>query len=64
MWLTLFVQEPTLRATKYLPDIIQLQQYLYHKYLYRIEKRKAKNFTVGKFLDGFKSGMNVTVPNM
>lgn len=43
-------EEPGLRATKYLPEIVQLQHLLYDKYNYRMDQRVAQETTVAQFL--------------
>lgn len=40
------LQEVKLRATQYLPDIIQLQQILYKQYNYTIDEEEASKMTV------------------
>ena len=43
-------QEPSLRATQYLPDIIRLQQRLYDCFHRRLDRKDASRFTIGDFL--------------
>lgn len=40
------MQEVKLRATKYLPDIIQLQQRLFKKYNYKVDEEDVSQMTV------------------
>jgi len=40
------LQEIKLRATQYLPDIIQLQQILYKQYNYAVDEEEASKMTV------------------
>ena len=45
-----------LRATKYLPDVIKLQQFLYDTYHHRLDRADAKAQTIGDFLEKLKNG--------
>ena len=42
----IILQEVKLRATQYLPDIIQLQQILYKQYNYTVDEEEASKMTV------------------
>ena len=50
-------QEPILRATQYIPGIVQLQQQLHDLYHRRLDKTEAAQITVGDFVRGLKIGM-------
>ena len=50
-------QEPILRATQYIPGIVQLQQQLHDLYHRRLDKTKAAQITVGDFVTGLKIGV-------
>ena len=50
-------QEPILRATQYIPGIVQLQQQLHDLYHRRLDKTDAAQITVGDFVRGLKIGM-------
>ena len=52
-------QEPVLRATQYLPDIVRLQQCLYDAFHHRLDKKEAVTQTVREFLDNLISGKNM-----
>ena len=52
-----FTQEPSLRATQYLPDIVKLQRSLYDAFNHRLDRNIAKTHTIDKFLRGLRSGM-------
>ena len=45
-----------MRATKYLPDVIKLQQFLYDIYHHRLDQADAKAQTIGDFLEKLKNG--------
>ena len=48
------MQEPSLRATQYLPDIVKLQRSLYDTFHLRSDRRKAdEKKTIGQFLKEF-----------
>ena len=49
-------QEPVLRATRYLPDIVKLQHSLFNLFHRRAGKENAKDQTIGSFFKGIKSG--------
>lgn len=44
------MQEPNLRATQYLPDIVRLQCYLYDTFNFHLDRRKAMSTTIGQFI--------------
>ena len=44
-----------MRATKYLPEIVRFQHYLYDKYNYRLDSKEASRTSVGKFLSEAKN---------
>jgi len=46
------LQEIKLRATQYLPDIIQLQQILYKQYNYTVDEEEASKMTVSDLKSG------------
>ena len=46
------LQEIKLRATQYLPDIIQLQQFLFKRYNYNLDEEEASQLTVEDLLSG------------
>ena len=50
------LQEPNLRATQYLPDIVRLQQYLYDRFHHRLDRKEARRMTIGEFLQSRKHG--------
>ena len=52
-------QEPVLRATQYLPDIVRLQQCLYDAFHHRLDKKEAVTQTVREFLENLISGKNM-----
>ena len=54
-------QEPILRATQYIPGIVQLQQQFYDLYHRRLDKTEAAQITVGDFVRGLKIGMLIYV---
>ena len=39
-----------LRATQYLPDIVQLQKKLFQEFHHRIDHNKAQQQTIGQFI--------------
>ncbi len=45
------LQEPNLRATKYIPDLQQLQQRLHDRFHHRIDAQQAASLTLGEFLE-------------
>ena len=49
-------QEPNLRATQYLPDIVRLQQCLYDSFHHRLDRKEARRMTIGEFLQSRKHG--------
>jgi len=49
-------EEPNLRATQYLPDIVRLQQYLYDSFHHRLDRREARTMTIGEFLQSRQHG--------
>ena len=51
------IQELSLRATQYLPDIVKLQQCLYDSFHHRMDRTEAKRLTIGEFLEKLQSGM-------
>ena len=53
-------QEPNLRATQYLPDIVRLQQCLYDSFHYRLDRGEARRMTIGEFLQSRKHGEPLT----
>ena len=53
----ILMQEPSLRATQYLPDIVKLQQCLYDSFHHRLDRTDAKTLTIGDFLEKLSSGM-------
>ena len=55
-YVLLHPQEPNLRATQYLPDIVRLQQCLYDSSHHRLDRREARRMTIGDFLQLRKRG--------
>ena len=55
------VQEPVLRATLYLPDIVKLQHSLFNLFHRRVGKENAKDQTIGSFFKGIKSGKSCII---
>ena len=55
--LYILYQEPILRATQYIPGIVQLQQQFYDLYHRRLDKTEATHISVGDFVKGLKIGM-------
>ena len=55
-WLT--PQEPSLRATQYLPDIVKLQHFLFNMYNKQLEMEKAETCTISDFLIEVKKKFN------
>ena len=58
-------QEPSLRATQYLPDIVKLQRFLFDMYDKRLEKGTAETRTIRDFLREVKdrfNGKSVSLP--
>ena len=53
----ILMQEPSLRATQYLPDIVKLQQCLYDSFHHRLDRTDANRLTIGEFLEKLPSGM-------
>ena len=53
----ILMQEPSLRATQYLPDIVKLQQCLYDSFHHRLDRTDARTLTIGDFLEKLSSGM-------
>ncbi len=51
-------QEPSLRATQYIPDIVQLQQFMFETFDRRLDKRKAETMTIREFLKEVKNTRN------
>ena len=43
-------QEPTLRATQYLPGIVQLQQQMYDNFHHKLDRKEANQYTIKKFI--------------
>ena len=54
MYVCFFIQEVKLRATQYLPDIIQLQHILYNLYNYKVDEEEASKLTVKDLQDSVK----------
>ena len=54
MYICSFIQEVKLRATQYLPDIIQLQHILYNLYNYKVDEEEASKLTVKDLQDSVK----------
>ena len=50
------IQETSLRATQYLPDIAKLQRCLYDTFHHRLDQATAKTQTIGQFLGKLKNG--------
>ena len=48
-WFT-YHQEPTLRATQYLPEIVQLQQQMYSVFHRKLDQKEANQLTVRGFI--------------
>ncbi len=53
----LFFKEPKLRATQYLPNIVKLQQSLFDKFNYRVDKTMAKSLNIKDFLEKIQNGV-------
>ena len=51
-----FVQEPLLRATQYLPGLVQLQKQMYDISHRRLDRKDAAKLSVREFIKGLKSG--------
>ena len=51
------LQERSLRATQYLPDIVKLQRSLYDAFHHRLDRKEAKTITIGQYLKSLKNGM-------
>ena len=49
-------EENKLFATRYLPDIVQLQRRVRDKFLHRLDRREAVNTTIKEFLDRIRNG--------
>ena len=47
----MYIQEVKLRATQYLPDIIQLQNILYNLYNYKVDEEEVSKLTVKDLQD-------------
>ena len=60
MYVLVHLQEPSLRATQYLPDILRLQQCLYDSFHHRLDRREAKKMTIGEFLQTRQHGEQLT----
>lgn len=50
------MQEHSLRATQYLPDIVKLQRSLYDAFHHRLDRRDAKMITFRKYLESLING--------
>ena len=56
-------QEPVLRATQYLPDIVRLQRRMFDMFNHRIDHRVAREKTMKQFIDdSWPSGEGVLYP--
>ena len=53
-------QEPNLRATQYLTDIVQLQQCLFDSFNHLLDRKEARRITIGEFLQSHKDGEILT----
>ena len=51
------IQEPSVRATQYLPDIVRLQRSLHDAFHHRLHRRDAMKLTIGDFISSLKNGM-------
>ena len=49
-------QEPILRATQYLPDIVRLQHKLYDAFHHRLDRKDARGKTISQFIKERRSG--------
>ena len=49
-------QEPILRATQYLPDIVRLQHKLYDAFHHRLDRKDARGMTISQFIKGRRNG--------
>ena len=52
------MQEPSLRATQYLPDIVKLQHFLVNFYDKRLRKDEAEKLTIGNFFEAVEKKFN------
>ena len=50
------LQEPNLRATQYLPDVVHLQQYLFDTFNFAVDRNQAKTTTIGQFISTIPNG--------
>ena len=50
------LQERSLRATQYLPDIVKLQRSLYDAFHHRLDRKVAKTITIGQYIKSLKNG--------
>ncbi|XP_064403130.1 E3 ubiquitin-protein ligase RNF213-like isoform X2 [Halichondria panicea] len=60
---TFLQNEPSLRATQYIPDIVRLQQFMFETFDRRLDKSKAETMTIREFLKEVKDTRNENTKN-
>ena len=55
--LVMYFQEPVLRVTQYLPDILYLQKLMFDQFHQRLDQRNALNMTIRDYLESLNNSM-------
>ena len=55
-WLIVYSQEPILRATQYLPELVQLQKQMFEFSHRRLDRKEAARVTVREYISSLNSG--------
>ena len=52
----MFTQEPILRATRYIPELVQLQKQMFEFSYYQLDRKKDPQLSVCEYIKSLKSG--------
>jgi len=52
------MQEPVLRAMQYLPEILNLQKYMFDHFHQQVGQERALDETIGNYKEGLMDGNN------
>ena len=55
-WLIVYSQEPILRATRYLPELVQLQKQMFEFSHRRLDRKEAARVTIREYISSLNSG--------
>ena len=62
--LTVYSQEPILRATQYLPELVQLQKQMFEFSHHRLDRKEAASLTIREYIKTLKGSKSYVLPGM